>query len=214
MHAMLGRIVSMIVTFPETFLGILVDLLEKICGPNGHEWIRELKKFLRKEPCWIQSQDAEVAEMKPAIYICRTKVNRIRTPKEAIDATGRFQYTNHKVVQGMPRGEGNEVDVVVFNLEAWEYTKPGFISEDDLEKAYNRRGLKNDPMALVAANEDDLSLADKMPHGTHWKDANGYWCCITFDISGGERGVGVYRDGRGWDGRWFFAGSREVIPQN
>lgn len=36
----------------EGFLGLLRQLMTNLLGPNGSEWGEELKKFLRKEPCW------------------------------------------------------------------------------------------------------------------------------------------------------------------
>ena len=32
--------------------GVVTDLLEKLGGENGKEWLVETKRFLRKEPCW------------------------------------------------------------------------------------------------------------------------------------------------------------------
>ncbi|MHB1316866.1 MAG: hypothetical protein ACYCZW_03375 [Minisyncoccota bacterium] len=37
----------------EGFLGLLRQLMTNLLGPNGSEWGEELKKFLRKEPCWV-----------------------------------------------------------------------------------------------------------------------------------------------------------------
>ncbi|MFZ2303816.1 MAG: hypothetical protein WAV98_03465 [Minisyncoccia bacterium] len=33
--------------------GVLVDLLEKLVGDDFETWLKEIKKFLRKEPCWV-----------------------------------------------------------------------------------------------------------------------------------------------------------------
>ncbi|MFA6349282.1 MAG: hypothetical protein WCX06_03835, partial [Candidatus Paceibacterota bacterium] len=46
----------------------------------------------------------------------RVLVNRTRTPQEALDATGRKQYTDADVVAEMPKGEGAEANVVFFKL--------------------------------------------------------------------------------------------------
>ena len=36
------------------FLRPLIQLITNILNPDGgEEWLTELKKFLRKEPCWI-----------------------------------------------------------------------------------------------------------------------------------------------------------------
>ena len=63
-------------------------------------------------------------EMMSNTIVRIAKVNRTRTPQEAIEATGRVQYTDRTVVDAMPKGdlsgqEGDEVEVVFFkpNLE-------------------------------------------------------------------------------------------------
>jgi len=141
--------------------------------------------------------------------IVRTaKVNRNRSQQEAIEATGRAQYTDRKVVDAMPKGEGDEVEVVFFKPDLSE--RNDFISDDDLEKEFELRGLKPaDPVSVAAVNEDDPAFADKKPHGTHWKDAKGNWCCATFGCWRDKRGVYVYRSGRDWDDGWWFAGVRK-----
>ncbi|MFH0891374.1 MAG: hypothetical protein V1867_01185 [Candidatus Falkowbacteria bacterium] len=50
---MLGAVVRKIVDLPMEALGTICDLAEKLSGEGGREWLGELKKFLRKEKCWI-----------------------------------------------------------------------------------------------------------------------------------------------------------------
>ncbi len=133
------------------------------------------------------------------------KVNRGRSQQEAIEATGRAQYTDRKVVDAMPKGEGDEVEVVFFKPDLSQ--RNGFISDDDLEKEFELRGLKPaDPISVAAVNEADPAFADEKPHGTHWKDAKGNWCYATFGRWGDRRGVRVDRHGNDWSDRWWFAG--------
>lgn len=133
----------------------------------------------------------------------RASMDRDRTPQQALDATGRKRYTNDDVVAVMPKGEGDEAEVVFFKLGR-------YVSDDDLEKEYELRGLKPaDPFSLAAVNEADTAFADERPNGTHWKDANGKWCYIAFDRWNVERDVNVYRDDSAWDGGWWFAGLRK-----
>jgi len=196
--------------YPKIQFGTVEAVWNKLGGEEG------VQRFLRDELVVFEVEKLATAPtllISPPQVIRRVKVNRNRTPQEAIDATGRVQYIDSKVVEGMPRGEGDEMDVEFFKPEAWEYTRPGYMSDDDLEKALNRRGLSNDPVAVAAANEADPSLADKMPHGTHWKDSEGKWCYATFDRWGDERGVDVDRRGSGWNDGWWFAGSRKISPQ-
>jgi hypothetical protein len=51
---MLGKFVRMVVNVPDENLGTLCDLVGKITKKEGgRQWLKELKKFLRKNPCWV-----------------------------------------------------------------------------------------------------------------------------------------------------------------
>jgi len=50
---MLGTLVKKIVDLPSETLGVVCDLAEKLASEVGWEWLTELKKFLRKEKCWV-----------------------------------------------------------------------------------------------------------------------------------------------------------------
>jgi hypothetical protein len=126
-----------------------------------------------------------------------------RSPQAALDATGRTQYTDAKVVAAMPRPQQAEEQLFFFKLGR-------YASDADLGKEYELRGLKPaSPYSLAKANEDDPAFADAHPNGTHWKDAKGNWCFATFGWWGGERRVYVDRYGRVWFDCWWFAGVRK-----
>jgi len=136
--------------------------------------------------------------------------NRALAPREMLRATGRDLYVNDEVVAGMPHGEGDKSEVMFFKPEPWEYTRPGWMSDDDLDKAYDRRGLKaTDPYSQAQANKDDPVFADEKPNGTHWKDKDGKWCFAAFDGWNGKRNVNVRRSDCDWNGTWWFAGLRK-----
>ena len=150
----------------------------------------------------------ERAEVVSNLIVRKATVNRSRSQQEAIEATGRAQYTDRNVVDAMPKGEGNEVEVVFFKPDLSK--RNSFISDDDLEKEFDLRGLKPaDPISVAAVNEADPAFADEKPHGTHWKDAKGNWCFATFGRWFDEREVGVDRDDDAWDDGWWFAGVRK-----
>ncbi len=150
----------------------------------------------------------ERAEAVSNLIVRTAKVNRGRSQQEAIEATGRAQYTDRKVVDAMPKGEGDEVEVVFFKPDLSE--RNGFISDDDLEKEFELRGLKPaDPISVAAVNEADPAFADEKPHGTHWKDAKGNWCYATFYRWDDEREVSVRRSDNDWHDGWWFAGVRK-----
>lgn len=143
-----------------------------------------------------------------SLVVRKVTVNRARTPQEALDATGRKQYTDRKVVDSMPKGDGVEVEVVFFKPDLSE--RNGYISDDDLEKEFELRGLKPaDPISVAAVNEADPAFADGKPHGSHWKNSDGKWCFVAFDLWGVERNVRVLRGDGDWDDLWWFAGLRK-----
>jgi hypothetical protein len=134
----------------------------------------------------------------------RVKINRQRTPQEALDATGRRQYTlDLEVVNAMPRGDGEEAEVCFFKVGR-------FLSDDDLAREYELRGLVPDPYAQAAVNEADPAFADAYRNGTHWRDHDGSWYRATFVRWYSERLVYCARGGFDyWDDTWWFGGVRK-----
>ena len=49
MDNMLDKIMKLVVTVREDYLGTLVDLLEKVAGRDAEKWMKNLRLFLRKE---------------------------------------------------------------------------------------------------------------------------------------------------------------------
>ena len=143
------------------------------------------------------------------MIVRHVKVDWKFTPQQALDATGRKQYTDKSVVESMPRGEDDEGDIYFFRVDPSTYG--GHISDEDLDKEFKSHALKPaDPYQLAKVNADDPAFADTHPNGTHWKDAKGQWCYVAFDRWSGERYVCVYRDASGWAGHWWFAGRSQV----
>jgi hypothetical protein len=142
------------------------------------------------------------------MFVRIVKVDRSRTPEQALTATGRKQHVNSSVVATMPNGNGEEVKVVFFAPDKSAYNENGWISDDDLEKQYALRCLKPaDPFSLAAVNEADPVFADEHPNATHWKDADGKWCYAAFHRwLGVGRGVRVRRLDDDWHAFWLFAG--------
>lgn len=145
-------------------------------------------------------------EAKTNEIVCHVGVNRNFKPDEVIAKvceTGRKRYVDHRVLESMPRGEGEETEVVFFKIGL-------FISDDDLEKEYEKRGLKPaDAYSLAAVNRDDPAFGDEKPNCTHWKDAQGKWCYVAFDGWGVEREVHVCRSDADWSDTCWFAGLRK-----
>jgi hypothetical protein len=136
--------------------------------------------------------------------ICRVKVNRLQTAQEALEATGCKLSADKEVVKAMPRGEGEEVEVVFFKFGA------RLVSPKEQERGYARRGLVPDPRALAAVNQADPTFADKHQNLTQWMGKDGQWHHATFSQLNGERCVRVGRGTFFWYVFWWFAGSRKV----
>lgn len=142
-------------------------------------------------------------EARSCLVFRTVKVDRTRSAKEALKATGRSQHLNDSVVSNMPKAESDEVELVLFKIGRE-------VTDEELDKEHELRGTKPaDPYSLSAINEADPAFADKCPNGTHWKDNNGKWCCVIFGRGGVERYVDVRRCGVRWVDVWYFAGVRK-----
>ena len=173
------------------------DIFQEILGDET--LIDDIHSLIRKR-----------VEARSNMIVRSVKVDRTRTPKKVLDATGRTQYVSDDVVKAMPKGEGEEVEVIFFK-PAKEFYKNGVISDADLEKAYALVGLvPADVYSQAAVNEADPAFADEHPNGTHWKDKGDNWCFATFGRwSADARFVYVRRLGSGWSDIWWFAGLRK-----
>lgn len=148
------------------------------------------------------------------LIVRRVRVNRNRTSGEALGATGALIWDKENVVVTMPRGEGDEVEVVFFRLEL----EPGR-SGDDLDKEFASRDLVTaDPFAVMAINEVDPNFHADHSHSTFWRDANGDWCTLMFGsylsepyalIGGREFHASASRGRMGWGGNHWYAGQRK-----
>lgn len=142
-------------------------------------------------------------EMVSDMIVRHVGVKRSQSPQEVLNATGRKQYATKSVVATMPKGEGEKTEAIFFKVGR-------YISDDDLEKEYELRGLTPaDPYSLAKVNEDDPAFADEHPNATHWKDADGKWCYVAFYRWYDGRRVSVRRDGGDWGDHWWFAGFRK-----
>ena len=136
------------------------------------------------------------------------QVNRQRSPQESLDACGRVQYVDKKVVAAMPRGTGEKVKLVYFQLGP-EERKSSHPTCEEVAEAYKKRRFKPDLQAQVDDNAANPEFADKTPNACQWVDAQGNYCYAAFDRWNVERDVRVDRRGSDWDGRWSFGGVPE-----
>ncbi len=178
--------------------GLQSEPIQQVLETHGDWLTAELVAVVRKR-----------VDAMSNMIVQRVKVDRTRTPQAMLDATGRKQYTNRKVVDAMPRGEGVETEVYFFKPRPEAYQN-GLISDDRLDAEYEFHGFKPaDPYSLGAVNEADPAFADVHPNATHWKNADGKWCYTAFDRWSGGRDVDVDGHDYGWGDDWRFAGVRK-----
>lgn len=118
--------------------------------------------------------------------------------KELLDKTGRTQYIDYESLKSAPEGDG---EVEFFTLSK-------HVSDDELEKEYESRGLI--PASIRSLCELDIKnpeILDEKKHVvTHWKDGNGKLHFATFTTrDDGGRGVYISHFIGGWSGGWWFA---------
>lgn len=194
-------------------VGKLLELLESALRKSGLQ-SEPVQQVLENQGPHVVSEMLAVfrnhVEAVSDMIIRHATVDRTRTPQQAIKMTG-FKYNcETSVVISMPQGEGDELDVFFFKPDASTYDEYGNISEDEVAKQFELRGLKPvDPYTLAALNEADPAFADEHANVTHWKDTNGEWCYCAFGRWDGARRVSVLQGGDGWHDLWSFAGCRK-----
>ncbi|MBX4195418.1 hypothetical protein KW796_00470 [Candidatus Parcubacteria bacterium] len=134
----------------------------------------------------------ELAEVRPMDRIvCRVRVDRSRTPRQALSYyKGNAIITS--AVDSMPRGEGEEVDVIFYRLSSE-------MSDEYIEEAYGHEH-KTDPYAVLAVHQLKPDFFHAHPGGTYWKDVAGNWCHLM--ITGRRSSQYLYAEqgnaGIGW----------------
>ena len=153
--------------------------------------------------------------LKDIVLRRRVYVNRDLKPIEVVGTTaGRKQHIQQNVLIGMPRGKGRIVEVCFFEYPGGKI----WVENDELERKYVELGLVPDPLALAVLNENDLGFADSYNNATHWKDAEGGWCFIAYELHRyhdlycrpqRDRSVYVMGEDKGWWANdWLFGGVR------
>lgn len=135
------------------------------------------------------------------------KLNRLKqkTAQELLDSLDLIQYLDKDLVASIPFS----------NLEITLFKVGRYITENELETEYENRNLiAAPPYSLFLFYKENESIwIDKKYIGTHWKDADGKWCCATFLHWYGGRRVDVDRNDHDWNDHWWFAGVRKNSSQ-
>lgn len=143
----------------------------------------------------------DLTEMYIDAIVRRVAVNRNRTSRQMVEATGRTIYADDLSLVGMPCGKGEEVEVFFFKLGK-ETTR------EELKQALKLRDLVTDPYAQAAVNELEPTFADTYPNISQW-DLGGRCFCQTFIRWGDSRSVNVRRSDNKLDAYWWACGVKK-----
>lgn len=183
----------------EFTTGPLNQLIVNLGGHDGDQWEQQLKRFLRKEPCWIFTNNIELEE-------------HIKAVEESImikiDRTEPFNLAQF-MVQGSSIEEQDERALVITEVDLSKIRlettlKPGetpVIGEERLKRLKKAGHIRLDAKVFQTLWENQSLIPEK------WKEkTNGNTTYIFFDGT-------VLRDPYGdrfalclywYDGRWYW----------
>jgi len=190
----------------EFTTGPLNQLIVNLGGQDGDQWEEELKKFLRKEPCWSNGQVTQVAEPKPTPSILEL-VSTVMVPA----TIGKF-VAREKFVRDTSRETKVKINHLGNNFTAW-FLNGGDDKEDpESEQTLRYHRLKkysvDDPIITELGGKakaettltEMFSLMEKQANGESGVLLNNGFANIFYikDSAGVLRTVYVYWNVGGW----------------
>jgi len=213
----------------EFTTGPLNQLIVNLGGQEGDQWEEELKKFLRKEPCWSNGQVAQAAEPKPTPSILELVSTVV------VSATTSKFVAKEKFVVNTKRNAPVKISAVWDNFTSWFLSGDGKtedpISEQTLRYHKLRKYSVDGPIITELGGEEKsettltemFSLMEKQKNGEDGVLLNNGYANIfyTRDQNGVFRAVGVVWHGDGWyvgagsvESPFGWGGSRQVFSCN
>lgn len=190
----------------EFTTGPLNQLIVNLGGQEGDQWEEELKKFLRKEPCWSNGQVAQVTQpkTKPSILELVSTV--------VVSATTSKFIAKDKFVVNTKRNAPVKISAVWDNFTSWFLSGDGKtedpISEQTLRYHKLRQPSVDGPIIAELGGEvkaettlsEMFSLMEKQKNGEDGVLLNNGYANIFYikDQKGVLRAVYVYWYVGGW----------------
>ena len=213
----------------EFTTGPLNQLIVNLGGQEGDQWEEELKKFLRKEPCWSNGQVAQVTQpkTKPSILELVSTV--------VVSATTSKFVAKTAFVVNTKRNAPVKISGVWDNFTAWFLSGTGKTEDPITEQALRYHKLRqasvDGPIIQELGGEakaettlsEMFSLMEKQKNGEDGVLLNNGWVNIFYirDQNGVWRAVRVFWHVGGWvvsassverqDG---WNGGRQVFSRN
>ena len=194
----------------EFMTGPLNQLIVNLAGHEGNEWEEELKKFLRKEPCWTNGSVTQVAQPKPTPSILELELELVSTV--LVPATTSKFIAKTKFVVNTKRNAPVKISAVWDNFTTWFLSGSGKIEDpmnvQTLRYHKLRKTSVDGPIIAElggeAKAETTLSemffLMEKQKNGESGVLLNNGYANIFYirDQTGVLRAVGVRWSGDGW----------------
>jgi hypothetical protein len=126
---------------------------------------KPIEKVTKSVTTVVLSSGSETKTVKIGeTFVRSVRVDRHRGPEQALNLVGWSLDTDECNGYTMPEVDAEEVEIVFFKLP-----RKVFVSLEELETVYETMGLKPDPYALAALNQEDRSLSEKYPNMVQWK---------------------------------------------
>lgn len=181
----------------EFMTGPLNQLIVNLGGRDSSLWAEELKKFLRKEPCWTNGKDHPILEFVSTVVVSAT--------------TGKF-VTKDKFVVNTKRNASVKIRYLGDNLKAWFLNGDGKTEDPITEQTLRYHKLwqssVDGPIITELGGEakaettlsEMFSLMEKQKHGEDGVILNNGWANIFYikDSAGVLRAVFVHWYDDGW----------------
>lgn len=199
------------------FVGLLNQLLKNLLGDDAKEWAEELKKFLRKEPCWLSPATNAMSTAKSVSELLLEPVGTVTVSA----TTKKFRAGANFLL----KQDGGVCSYLGDNFKSWFLEGDGKTEEPIVEQTLRYGKLRKSSVDGTIIAElggeakaettltEMFSLMKKQKNGESGVLLNNGWANISYirDQSGVFRTVSVSWSGGGWDvgavevsdpGRW------------
>ena len=195
MKLMLGMLLNLLETLDQIVneeakkvSGVLQDLLVKLNAEDGLTWLDELKKFLRRETCWVMT-----------VLQCLIKA-------------GKYDYVNPNITEkNFPVPEnyvlGSDPKIFHFSRN---------VSSEDVVKEMDKEGYEPamiwDLLDFGAKNPEEQRKFPIVGLGSVG-EVGGHRYVPYLDGDNSERDLDLCWWGHGWDAFYRFLGVRKKVSQ-
>jgi hypothetical protein len=184
---MLGPVIRVLVTVPKSWLGTILDLVNKLAGSETDEWFAELVRFLRKEPCWV---------VRPFEIF---KTIKLGTHKLVDDLRQSLKDNGNRIsdwgndILGKTTLAESETEVTLHVATVKELTGKDCATNREINEAIRSKGYNLCPAEV--GPQLRLQYPDQ---------PKGEWLRVAMKpIAGSDGGLSIFRVEHGDDGRWL-----------